>query len=143
MKQDFKRMRQHRQPAQFMNRGGGFCQRQTRFHRLCDPQRQHMTIAAADFQPRDNLKRIAGTMFIGPQAGIQRIMIGNGDHVQTAPRRHIIQKLADGGAAIAGGGVHMNIGLSKCFFHWFGPPITTNDFGLLIFKQQHSIQNKA
>ena len=110
MDKDFVRVGEDCQAALLMNGGDCFLNGEIARHRLGDPQSQDMPVATGDFDPRNQLERIARAPFIGPQAGFQRIMIGNGDHIQSSLIRHIIQQVSYCRKTVAGIRVHVQIG---------------------------------
>jgi hypothetical protein len=110
---NFKRMRQDSDATLLMDSGGSLCQGHPRWNKLCHPQRQHMTIGAADFDTGYDVKRIVGTVIISPQAGFNRVMIGNGDDIQRTHSRDMAQHFTDTVKTIAGSGVHVNIGAAS------------------------------
>lgn len=106
---NFERMGQYRQTVLLVDRRDGFLQRQAARNRLCDPQGEHVPIAAADLDTRHNIERIARAMFVGPQAGFKPVMIGYRDDIQAALRTDIIQQFGDGGPTVTGRRVHVQI----------------------------------
>ncbi len=102
-------MRQYRQAILFVNRGSGLGQREITRHRLSHPQAQHVPLPAADFHPRHNVEGVVVTVGIRPQAGLQRIVVGHGDHIQPPLNRHVIEQFLNGWKTIAGDRMHVQV----------------------------------
>ncbi len=110
-------MCQNSEAALFMNRGDGFSYRHAFGNGLGNPQTDDMPAARGDFHTGDNIERVAITLLISPQTGIQHIVIGDGDDVQITPVGNALQNLSSGCEAIAGTGVHVNIGTTSELSH--------------------------
>lgn len=102
-------MRQDSDATLFMDGSCRFHHRHFLRDRLCHPQSYHMALNGRYFHAGDHIKRIPGALFIGPQAGIQHIMIGDCNHIEMAATSHIIQHLPRRRHAVAGASVHVNI----------------------------------
>jgi hypothetical protein len=100
-------MRDHRQPALFVNGSSGLCQREAGWDRLSHPQREDVAVGAGHFYARHNLKRILSLLGAGPQAGFDAVMVGDGDHIELAVLGGVIEHLAGAGESIAQIGVHV------------------------------------
>ncbi len=64
----------------------------------------------ADFYTGNNIERVIVPLVKCPQTGIQHIMIGDGDHIQSAVFGDIIQDLFGSRQSITGIRMHMDIG---------------------------------
>jgi hypothetical protein len=110
MHKNLKRMRQNGQPTLGVNRGNGSRQRLIRRDRFGHPQPQDVPALAGNLHPRHNIKWIVMPVMIGPQTGLQAIMVGDSDDVQTALFSNVVQQFVDCGKTIADSGVHVQIG---------------------------------
>lgn len=69
-----------------------------------------MTIGAADFHAGDDVKGIAVTMLISPQAGAHLVVVGDSDDIQRPHAGDMPKYIPYTMETVAGGGMHMNIG---------------------------------
>lgn len=76
---------------------------------LGHPQAEDVATVGGNFHPGDNIEGVAVTLAVSPQAGIQGVVVGNGNHIQVAAFSDIIQHLLGGGDAIAGVGMDVDI----------------------------------
>jgi hypothetical protein len=106
----FARMRQDGDAALFMNCRDGFLHRHAFGDGLGDPQGDNMAFARGDLDAGDDVERVVRPVRICPQAGVQYVMVGDGNHIQATPFFHIVQDLLHCRKAIAGFGVHVDIG---------------------------------
>jgi hypothetical protein len=56
-----------------------------------NPQAKHVAVPAADLDPRHDLEGIAAAAFVSPQAGVQCVVIRDGDHVEASLGGHVVQ----------------------------------------------------
>jgi|GEM_PF-3489609 len=67
----------------------------------------------ADFQTRNDIKRIPVALLVSPEARVEIVMIGNGNDGEVrASHGDEAEKFGDGRFTIAGGGVHVQIGVA-------------------------------
>lgn len=80
----------------------------------CDPQREDMAFGAGDFHAGDDVEGIVVAVFVCPQAGVHRVVVGDGDDIERSHAGDVVKDFFDGVKAIAGGGVHVNVGETHC-----------------------------
>lgn len=68
-----------------------------------------MAVRAGNFNAGYDVERVLGTPLIGPQAGIEHIVIGDGDDIEHPLFSHVIQEFLHGCRAVTGGGMHVEI----------------------------------
>jgi len=71
-----------------------------------------MAFAGSHFHARDDVKAVVLTLSICPQATLQHIMIGDGDHIQMPFALNKIEQLARGRQTVTVASMHMHIGAS-------------------------------
>ena len=101
MHEDLKGVRQNRHAILIVNGGCGIFQGHIRRDRMLHPQRQYVPVAAADFETRHNIKGILVAVSISPQAGINDIVIGDGDDIQMGMFGDVVEHLVNGRKAVA------------------------------------------
>lgn len=108
----FKRMRQNCDAILLMDRRYGFGKGQVFRDRFGHPQAEDMTVGRGHFDAGNDVKRIAVTVVIRPQAAVEHIVIGDRNHVQLAVLRNEIERVLRGSDAVAEIGMDMQIGAS-------------------------------
>lgn len=108
--ENLERMRENRHAARFMDGGGGLFEGKVTGNGARDPQREDMPVARADFHTGDDLERIATILRTCPQTGFQTVVIGDAHDIEIETTRGIIEHFDGARSAVAGGGVHMQIG---------------------------------
>ena len=98
-------VRQNSDAAPVMDGARGLGQRHATRNRPSHPQREDMPIAAGNLDTGDNVERVIVTAFIGPQAGIHHVVVGDGDDIERCVLGYVFQHCVYWGKAIAGGGV--------------------------------------
>lgn len=105
---DMKRVCQHSDTTSLVDRSDGIGKVHIATDRCRHPQRQDMPITAADFDSRDDLKRVTMLVVQCPQAGLQCVMVSDSDHVQvTSANSDVVQQGFNLECAIAGSRVDM------------------------------------
>lgn len=77
-----------------------------------------MPTARGNFHAGNDVERVMVTLLICPKAGIQHVMIGNGDDIQITSAGNTFQDLSSGCKPIAGTGVHVNISATSELRHF-------------------------
>lgn len=72
-----------------------------------------MPFNSRHFHAWQDVERIAMALLVGPQAGIQHIVIGDGDHVEMPAASDMLQYLCGGRQAIAGASVQVQVSASS------------------------------
>lgn len=79
----------------------------------CNPEREDMASAAGYLHTGDDVERVALFLFIGPKRRIEGIMVGDGDDIEMRlVAGDVVKQVADGACAVAGGGVHVQVGIT-------------------------------
>ncbi len=71
-----------------------------------------MALGSRHFDAGDDVERVALALVAGPQAGVEYVVVGDGDHVQRAAAGDVVQHGARGRGAVAGAGVDVQVGAS-------------------------------
>jgi hypothetical protein len=81
----FAGMRQNCNAALFMDGSGSLFDRHAFGYGFRDPQGDDMAFTGCYFDTRNNVEGVMSPVGIGPQAGIEYIMIGNRNYIQATP----------------------------------------------------------
>ena len=103
----FQRVRQHGNPVLRVDGRRRLRQRQPLWDRLSHPQRQHVPLGARHFYTWYDVKGVKVALLVCPQASLNPVVVGDGDHVQLAVFGGEIQHLARGRDAVAQRGMHV------------------------------------
>jgi hypothetical protein len=76
-----------------------------------------MAFARRHFDAGDDVKRIVSPMRVSPQTRVQHIVIGDGNHVQTAPCFDVFQHLLHSCQTITRFGMHVDVSAACELIH--------------------------
>lgn len=105
-------MRQNCDAILLMDRGDCLGKGQVFGDRFGHPKTKDMAIRRGHFDAGNDVKRIAVTVVIRPQAAVEHIVIGDRNHVQLAVLGNEIERVLRGSDAVAEIGMDMQIGAS-------------------------------